>query len=380
MTKMGNGEYDMKIKHDTHRRLLRVLDSLRFCCNLSSKSKLTSLNADTIIKKYHLPQKPEFHSKNKSQPEYDLMIIIPVYNSEKYLDECFLSVLSQKTEFSVSITVVDDGSTDASPQLLEKYKAYPNITVIHQENQGSSGARNTALKTIRGKYVMFLDSDDLLLPGAVQSLMEVAYRYHADVVAGGYETFWEDGRTEIERSSERVERISAQHMHGFTCMKVIRAELLRSFCFPLGFYYEDTIISKLLAPTCKNVYAIPDVVYRYRMHSNSNSTVPGKNKKHLDTYWITKYCLEESAKRGYALGEQEYMQYLQQSWVNWIRTKDMPIEIQEAMFVATASLYDQFFGQVQLNECEKKYKWMRIAMRKKSFSAYEFVMKRWEIL
>lgn len=358
----------------------KVATFLRYRKRMWSRSKLLSKDASAIVEKYHYAAYPAFEQCNTIYADADLMIIIPVYNSEKYLDECFLSVLSQKTEFSVSITVVDDGSTDASPQLLEKYKAYPNITVIHQENQGLSGARNTALKTIHGKYVMFLDSDDLLFPGAVQSLMEVAYRYHADVVAGGYETFWEDGRTEIERSSERIERISAQHMHGFACMKVIRAELLRSFCFPLGFYYEDTIISKLLAPTCKNVYAIPDVVYRYRMHSNSISAESGKNKKHLDTYWITKYCLEESAKRGYALGEQEYMQYLQQSWVNWIRTKEMPKEVQESVFVLTAELYEKYFKKISFKNQKSKFKWLDHALKRRSFQAYEFLMQRWNVL
>lgn len=102
--------------------------------------------------------------RKKFGSEYDLEVIIPAYNVEKYIQQCLDSVISQKTNFSFHVTCINDGSTDNTGLLLKKYENTENVSIIHQENKGFSGARNVGLRKTNGKYIMFVDSDDFI-PG-----------------------------------------------------------------------------------------------------------------------------------------------------------------------------------------------------------------------
>ena len=89
-----------------------------------------------------------------------ISVIIPVYNTEKYLKECVDSVLAQ-TYWDLEILLINDGATDSSPQICEVYaKQDMRIKVIHKQNGGLSDTRNTGIKQCSGDYVLFLDSDD----------------------------------------------------------------------------------------------------------------------------------------------------------------------------------------------------------------------------
>ena len=95
----------------------------------------------------------ENHSINVS-------VIVPVYNVEKYLEQCLDSIVHQTLK-EIEIIVVNDGSTDSSPEIIREYELkYPQVKVIHQKNKGLSGARNSGLKLARGEYIGYVDSDD----------------------------------------------------------------------------------------------------------------------------------------------------------------------------------------------------------------------------
>ena len=92
--------------------------------------------------------------------EYKTSVIVPVYNTEKYLDECIQSILRQ-TQKEVEIILVDDGSTDQSYAILEEYSVrHKNIIVLRQKNMGAGIARNWGIEYANGKYICFMDSDD----------------------------------------------------------------------------------------------------------------------------------------------------------------------------------------------------------------------------
>lgn len=114
--------------------------------------------------------------------EYKTSVIIPVYNTEMYLDECLQSVLNQ-TQEEVEIIVVDDGSTDNSSNIIEEYaKKYSNIFVYHQENKKLGAARNYGMQKARGQYIFFLDSDDSLKSDSLEYLYELAKKNDLDVI------------------------------------------------------------------------------------------------------------------------------------------------------------------------------------------------------
>lgn len=93
-----------------------------------------------------------------------LSVIVPVYNVEKYLQECVDSILAQDVE-DMEVILVDDGATDGSGKICNEYaEKDKRVTVIHKENGGVSTARNAGLDIARGKYITFVDSDDYLLP------------------------------------------------------------------------------------------------------------------------------------------------------------------------------------------------------------------------
>jgi len=108
--------------------------------------------------------------------------IIPVYNVEDYLRECVDSIVSQ-IEDNAEIILVDDGSKDSSGLICDEYKdKYDFVKVIHQQNAGLSEARNAGIQMACGEYVLFVDSDDYIEPGALVSILEYAKKYESDVM------------------------------------------------------------------------------------------------------------------------------------------------------------------------------------------------------
>ena len=127
-----------------------------------------------------------------------LSVIVPVYNVEEYLGRCVDSILAQ-TYKHLEVILVDDGAKDKTPEICDKYKDDPRVTVIHQKNRGLSGARNTGLKELFGKYVLLVDSDDILCEGAIEGLLDTAFRYDCDLVEGGAYYLFESGKNIMHR-------------------------------------------------------------------------------------------------------------------------------------------------------------------------------------
>lgn len=135
-------------------------------------------------------------------------VIIPVYKTEKYLAECIDSVIIQKlskkhTKYYIEIICVNDGSPDNSKNILLKYMAdHSNIILLEQQNSGQSVARNNALGIAKGKYIMFLDSDDLLPQDAISSLIAIAEETKSEVIVSHSKAFNSRRSWYIEAHSE----------------------------------------------------------------------------------------------------------------------------------------------------------------------------------
>ena len=146
-----------------------VLASKMLVKKLHTRSLLIELGDKLLPNRSHhselsrealLPKKVNWKFENTIHPLYDVQIIIPVYNAKDYIEECLQSVLMQETFFSYLVTIIDDGSTDGSNCLLDKYQKEDSVEVIYKSNGGAASARNAALMNIKGKYVLFLDADD----------------------------------------------------------------------------------------------------------------------------------------------------------------------------------------------------------------------------
>ena len=124
-------------------------------------------------------------------------VIIPVYNVEKYIEKCVKSVEAQ-TYQDYKIILVDDGSTDESGKLCDALaQKNEKITVIHQENKGLGGARNTGIRACDTEYILFLDSDDYIHPELLKKCMSAAQKHNCDIVIFDAVSVDESGKTGV---------------------------------------------------------------------------------------------------------------------------------------------------------------------------------------
>lgn len=127
--------------------------------------------------------------------EISISVIIPIYNVQNYLEECLESVKKQTIIDRLEVLLVDDGSTDGSSKIAQRYAEKCGFVYYSKENGGLSSARNYGLQHASGKYLYFLDSDDFLAPNAMETMLEVCEKYELDVLRVSAYTFI-DGESE----------------------------------------------------------------------------------------------------------------------------------------------------------------------------------------
>lgn len=212
-------------------------------------------------------------------------IIIPVYNVEKYLNECVESVLNQ-TYKNMEIILVDDGSTDSSPKICDNYLEQDNrIKVIHKKNGGASSARNVGIKNMTGDYVLFMDSDDFWDNNRVlENLSTIISNENADVICYGYKEFYE--KTKESKHVIRIPEVSFDGLSSedrleillsngiFTssaCCKTIKTKLI----FDNDIYFVERITSEdidwcaRILLNAKTYSLYNDYFYVYRQRDGS---------------------------------------------------------------------------------------------------------------
>lgn len=251
------------------------------------------------------PMKKYSYNKRIIDENIDLSIIVPAYNASDYIKECISSVLMQKTSYNYELIVINDGSKDDTLEKINLFKENKHLKIINQENKGFSGARNRGIDESHGKYIMFLDSDDLLCKNSIEKLIKTAKEKKADIVQGSYYTFNKSGNkfyTKIP-PTEKNKEISVP---GFPWGKVYKGELFEKVRFPLDFWYEDTIVNYLLARLSNKYVAISDYVYGYRINKKGITFTSKKSKKVLDTYWIIEEMIDLSKNIGLKIDDSIY--------------------------------------------------------------------------
>ena len=211
-----------------------------------------------------------------------ISVIVPVYNVEEYLDQCLESIVGQSYRH-LEILVVDDGSTDSSGDMCDRWaERDERIRVFHQPNGGLSAARNTALNAMTGEWVTMVDSDDVLHPDATAILFDTIQREQADMVIGGYMTVAEDETPKWPKQTEKdniCQTYSQQeailaifYQRGLdhsAWTRIYRASLFDDIRYPVGQLYEDLAIIYPLLKKCDKVVKIDKVLYAYRQRGSS---------------------------------------------------------------------------------------------------------------
>ena len=206
-----------------------------------------------------------------------ISIVIPVYNVEKYLRECLDSVINQ-TLRDIQIICVNDGSPDGSPAILEEYAAKDSrIMVIHQKNAGLSAARNAAYPYIKGKYTLFVDSDDWIDHTLCEKVFAIAENENADMTffffqrvpeskspIAGLEMFLQ---THIFEEVDRTMLLN--YMMAWSKLWKTKFLLDNHIIFPEGICYEDNVAHWHALLFTPKLAIVNSRLYFYRINPNS---------------------------------------------------------------------------------------------------------------
>lgn len=320
--------------------LTNVIQTMHKAMHKKYSEQSTCGATEARIKVGHVCEKLESSVEwnRKQRGGIDLSIIVPFYKTEKYARRCIESILGQQHGYSVEIILVDDGSPDKCGQILDTYTDRENVIVIHQKNAGVSAARNAGLMRARGEYILFVDSDDMLLTSAISVLMDTAKEYDADIVEGGYYTFSDKGKRKEYIHQFDISTKGA-HMYGYPWGKVIRSRLFDSICFPEGYRYEDTIIPYLVFPNANITVCVPQLITAYYINKEGLTSQTRLNVKCIDTLYIIEMLLDHYEKCGKDLPENLLRGTLYQLGPYlFFRTKGLGQDLQEKVFILAAEL------------------------------------------
>lgn len=293
-------------------------------------------------------------------------VIIPVFNVEKYLKECLDSVLAQSLK-DIEIICVNDGSVDHSLQILREYEQkYECITVLDQLNGGQSVARNKALKQASGKYVYFMDSDDLIVSRMLEELCEICERDELDVLFFSGTSFYENLDLETKHKSfvntyyrkgnykkvvsgpELLAQLQDNKDYAVSpCLQLIRRQLLleNKIEFCEGIIHEDNCFTFQVLLSAGRAFCVNDI-YFYRRVREVSVMTKNETYKNLRGYFVClvnqlQFAGEQKISDPHVNQKIEYILWMLNYHVQRIYLK-IPVEEREK-FISMCTPYERYF-------------------------------------
>ncbi len=209
-----------------------------------------------------------------------ISVVIPVYNVEKYLQECLDSVINQ-TYKNLQIIIVDDGSTDDSGIICDEYASKDSrITVVHQNNQGAGAAKNTGLELVKGDYLSLIDSDDYIESNMYESMALAMEKNNVDIVQCLFFIDYKDtsynrnynfpkSRNKILTTERFLFELLYDWKYAIFCNKLFKRSLLKDIRFPVGNKIDDEFFTYQLIGNSKHILNLDMCLYHYRMRQSS---------------------------------------------------------------------------------------------------------------
>jgi len=253
-----------------------------------------------------------------------ISVIVPIYNVERFVPTTVKSLLRQKGNPVFEVILVDDGSTDGSPDLCDKFASeHANIRVVHKPNGGLSSARNAGIEASLGDYLLFLDGDDCLDSIALSSLVSAASNHpECDVIQFRYE--------EVKAAVPFGHKV-AKELQGFrilsdeqeffqqlcdlggvaasACTKLIKRTTLGDLRFKEGIIHEDEYFTTRLLSRCKHIGYCTNEFYKYAMREGSIQH-SGFSKKRLDSVRVREDRVSYLKSKGFSVVESLFTKQL----------------------------------------------------------------------
>ena len=252
-------------------------------------------------------------------------IIVPVYNCEKMIGNT-LERLVKQTLKEIEIVCVNDGSTDDSLEILNRWtKKDKRIKVVNQKNGGLSAARNTGIRNASSPYLMFCDGDDLFDKKMCKIMVNAIEREDVDIVACGTEVKY-DAHSEIAGSDEnyyRIKFVGRRYIDDeitaktdvSVCDKLFKAELINKnkICFPNDLNNEDYYFYNAYMSVAKTIYFVNQKLYTYIRHEDSIMSENFEKKKFsIDHLIVAEELFNFYEKNGFLKGHRDLF------WRQWI--------------------------------------------------------------
>ena len=315
-----------------------------------------------------------------------ISIIVPVYNVEEYLEECLESI-RQQTFTDIEVILVNDGSTDGSREICERYcEKDIRFRLINQENQGQSVARNRGFKESIGQYIMFVDSDDVINTNVLEVLLPYM-KTDVDMVECRLTINKADfnhtkpSRIAFEGNSKEaiLNCIEFKEVKFCAFTKLYRREIVEKIPFLEGYIYEDVFTGINYLKYIRKIVVVDFIGYYYRVRPNSTMT-KSFNEKNLDIFPIGKKLIESFDDNEYLLPYIGYfIFYLSLSHYQ----RDGITKVSPYFDMYKNFIRDCAFLAKQSKEVVSKYRLLRIyLMAPKYFITithplYRFIYKRW---
>lgn len=269
-----------------------------------------------------------------------ISVVIPVYNAEKYLPIC-LDSLKKQTFKAWEAILVDDGSRDGSAAICDRAAAEdPRFRVIHKENGGVSTARNAGIEEAQGKYLIFVDSDDVCRETFFAKMIDAMRTYEPDLVVCGFDRFRDDWEKEqlVTRYSITLMKDIRQFLHLYTetrtnmfgisiWAKMYRRDMIERHHIrfdPTISYEEDCCFIADCVPHMHTVAVVGESLYRYRQMEESLSK--GYRK---DTYRFLVNGLRRRQELLKQFGMEEYLPNLDKIFMVVVKSTCMKIELSD---------------------------------------------------
>lgn len=314
-------------------------------------------------------QKPDMTDKivnQKIDENIDLSIIMPAYNVEKYIKSCIESIITQKTKYHYELIIVNDGATDSTDEIIRNIKD-EHIKYIVQNNKGLSGARNTGINNSVGKYIMFVDSDDVLCDGSIELMMDAVVNYNADISVGNYYLFTGEGdKQHLINEAKIIENDASEAVKnpGYAWGKIYKRSMFDKIRFPLGAWYEDTLVCSVLYRMAGKIIVINNTIYGYRINPEGISRTARSSVKSIDHYWVMEHALELSDCMGLPHDKVLYnLVFNHMSTFLYRRMSLMEDEVIQDVFIMACNMLNnirpgeyQIDGNIMRRDLEKAFK------------------------